>query len=104
MTRFSLPLSIVLSLTFLNACGGGGTTSTLPPPPPNATHFSVSAPANASNAISFNFTVSALDASNHTVTNYSGTVHFTSTDRHAQLPPDSMLVSGPSNLPATTTT
>jgi hypothetical protein len=47
--------------------------------------------------------VTALDASNHTVTNYSGTVHFTSTDPHAELPPDSTLVAGTGNLPATLT-
>ena len=93
MTRFSLPLSIALSLTLLNACGGGGTTST-PVSSPLATHFSVSTPANAANAVSFNFTVTALDASNHPVTNYSGTIHFTSSDPRAQIPPDSRLVSG----------
>lgn len=102
MTRFSLIASILLSLTFVDACGGGESTGT--PPTQPATHFSVSAPANAPNAISLNFTVTALDASNHTVTNYSGIVHFTTTDPHAQLPPDAMLVAGTSNLPATLTT
>jgi len=48
--------------------------------------------------------VTALDASNHTVTSYSGTVHFTSTDPHAQLPPDSTLGSGTQTLPAELTT
>lgn len=93
MTRFSFLLSVVLSLIFCNACGGGGNSSTLPPPPA-VTHFSLTAPTNAANAVSFNFTVTALDASNHPVTNYSGTVHFTSSDPHAQIPPDTSLVSG----------
>jgi len=62
--------------------------------PPWPLIFSVSTPANAVNAVSFNFTVTALDASNHPVTNYSGTIHFTSSDPRAQIPPDSRLVSG----------
>src|ERR1700757_467729 len=88
-------------LGMLTACGGGGGT---PPSPAPATHFSVSAPANIPSAISFQFTATALDASNHAVTNYSGTVHFTSTDPHAQLPPDSTLVSGTKTFSATLTT
>jgi len=48
--------------------------------------------------------VTALDASNQAVTNYSGTVHFTSTDPHSQLPPDSTLVSGTKVFSATLTT
>jgi hypothetical protein len=88
----SLPFLFPALLGLLNACGGGsGTTTT---PPPTATHFSVSGPINIPSAISFQFTVTALDASNHAVTNYSGTVHFTSTDPHSQVPPDSTLVSG----------
>jgi hypothetical protein len=57
-------------------------------------HVSVSPPAFIPSGTSFNFTVTALDASNSTVTSYSGTLHFTSTDPHAQLPTDSTLVSG----------
>jgi hypothetical protein len=37
---------------------------------------------------SFRFSVTALDAHNHTDTGYLGTIHFTSTDPHAVLPPD----------------
>jgi hypothetical protein len=48
--------------------------------------------------------MTALDASNQPVTNYSGTVHFTSTDPHSQLPPDSTLVSGTNVFSATLTT
>ena len=65
-----------------------------------ATHFSVSAPANIPSAISFQLTVTALDASNNPVTNYSGTVHFTTTDGQAQIPSDSTLVSGSKILSA----
>jgi len=93
-----LPLAL---LGLLNACGGGGTP---PPPPPTAPHFSVSGPINIPSGIYFQFTVTALDASNQAVTNYSGTVHFTSTDPHSQLPPDSTLVSGTKVFSATLTT
>ena len=72
--------------------------------PATATHFSVSGPANIPSGTSFQFTVTALDASNHAVTNYSGTVHFTSTDPHSQLPADSPLVSGTRIFSATLAT
>jgi len=44
----------------------------------SATHFSVSAPANTTNGTPFNVTVTALNASEGTATDYNGTVHFTS--------------------------
>jgi hypothetical protein len=66
-----------------------------------ATHFSVTAPANATAGIAFNFTVTALDAGNNTVTTYSGTVHFTSTDAQASLPANSMLTNGSGTFSAT---
>ena len=53
-----------------------------------ATHFSIVAPAAATGATAFNFTVTALDAANNTATGYLGTVHFTSTDVAAVLPAD----------------
>ena len=90
---------LVSSLGLLNACGGGGTT-----PGPSAltvTHFLVSGPANADSGMGFSLSITALDASNKTVTTYSGAVHFTSSDLHAQLPPDSTLVSGTSTFPVT---
>jgi hypothetical protein len=103
MTKSSLLVFLAFSLGLLESCGGGG--SGAPPPPAlTATHFSVSAPANTPSAISFNVTVTALDASNRTVTGYPGTVHFTSSDPHAQLPPDSMLMSGTKIFPVTLTT
>jgi len=66
-----------------------------------ATHFSVVAPANDTAGTSFSFTVSALDASNNLVTNYAGTVHFTSTDSQAVLPPNSTLRNGTGSFSAT---
>ena len=79
------------SLIVLSACGGGNST---PPPPPAATHLSVTAPTNATAGTSFNFAVTALDASNNVVSSYSGSVHFTSTDGQAGLPANSMLTNG----------
>jgi uncharacterized repeat protein (TIGR01451 family) len=51
-----------------------------------ATHFSVVAPGAATQGVSFNFTVTALDVGNNTVTGYTGTVHLSSSDVAATLP------------------
>jgi len=61
---------------------------------PVATHFSVSAPANATAGVSFNVTVTALSASNATVTGYTGTVEITSSDGSAILPGNAGLTNG----------
>ena len=45
--------------------------------------------------------MSALDASNNVATSYSGTMHFTSTDGQAALPPNSALANGTASLSAT---
>jgi pectate lyase-like protein len=104
ITRLISPLIfLALSLNLLSGCGGGGSAPPANGPGP-ATHFSVSAPVTIPSGISLNFTVTALDASNQTATAYSGTVHFTSTDPHAQLPADSTLASGSKVLSATLTT
>lgn len=50
------------------------------------THFSVSAPANATPGTPFNVTVTAQTAGNATDANYVGTVHITSSDGSATLP------------------
>jgi hypothetical protein len=60
-----------------------------------ATHFAFSnVPTNATVGSAFAFTVTAHDASNNADPNYSGTVHFTSTDSKADLPPDQFMASG----------
>src|SRR5580700_489600 len=64
-----------------------------------ATHFSFSAPASVTAGAAFKFTVNALDASNDVAAGYSGTVHFTSTDVHADLAHDSMLTNGTASFP-----
>jgi ELWxxDGT repeat protein len=50
--------------------------------------FYVSGPATSTAGSSFNFTVTAEDASNNVNPNYTGTVHFTSGDATASLPAD----------------
>ncbi len=66
-----------------------------------ASHFSITAPATATAGTAFNFTVTALDASNSAVASYSGTVHFSSTDSQAILPASSTLTSGTGSFSAT---
>lgn len=78
-----------------------GTSGTITVGAGVATHFTVSAPPNATAGTAFNFTVTALDASNNTVTGYGGTVTFTSTDPQATLPSGSTLTNGIGTFPAT---
>jgi hypothetical protein len=83
-----------------SAGGGGGTaladivvqpTVTVAPP---IDHFNVSAPATATAGSAFSATVTAKDASNATITVYTGTVHVTSSDGSATLPSDYTFVGG----------
>jgi hypothetical protein len=61
----------------------------------NLTHFLVTASvSSAMKGVPFNLTVTALDPSNNVITNFSGTVHFNSTDPHANLPGDYTFNSG----------
>jgi hypothetical protein len=85
-----------------NAGTGNTATATLVVVSPlSATHFSVSAPANATIGNAFMYTITALDAMNSVVTGYSGTVHFTSTDAMGILPANSTLTSGVGTFSAT---
>jgi polygalacturonase len=83
-----------LTCTGAGGNGTGGASVAVAAATAKATHFMVTGPANVDSGIRFSLTVSALDSFNNTVTTYSGTIHFTSTDPHAQLPPDSTLASG----------
>jgi hypothetical protein len=104
MKKHLLFLVAVISLLVCNACssgtgttpgGGTGTThgggsSALP-----ATHFSVATQASSTVGAAFNFTVTALDASNNVAASYTGTVQVTSSDFQAVLsPPNAKLVNG----------
>jgi len=59
-----------------------------------ATHFSVTAPANATAGSAFDFTVTALDDANTVIPAYAGTVRFTSKDIKADLPATQAMTSG----------
>ncbi len=66
-----------------------------------AARFTVSAPGAATAGTAFNFTVTALDQLNNTVTSYAGSVHFTSTDGIAVVPANSALTNGTGTFSAT---
>ena len=66
-----------------------------------ATHFAVSGPGTARSGADLTFTVTALDATNHVAGNYPGSVHFSSTDNRAALPPNSTLKNGTGTFSAT---
>jgi hypothetical protein len=57
-------------------------------PPQTATHFAFVKLSSAHADVPFEFVLVALDANNQVVTNFSGTVHFTSSDSQASLPGD----------------
>lgn len=102
MRKYSLLCLLAASLNFLAGCGGGGNSGG-GGGGPIATQLSVTGPASSAAGFSFNFTVTARDASNNPVSNYSGTVHFTSSDSGAVLPADSKLTNGNGTFPATLT-
>jgi Galactose oxidase, central domain len=87
-------LLISTAAIFLQACGGTGSGTTPPPPTVTANHFSVTAPSTSSSGLVVQVTVTALSASNSAATNYTGTVHLTSSDTRAVLPADSVLTNG----------
>ncbi|HET7433359.1 MAG TPA: lamin tail domain-containing protein, partial [Thermoanaerobaculia bacterium] len=91
------------SITAADGSINGSANVTVDPAAQVATHFSVSAPANVTNGMPFNVTVTALDASNAVVTGYTGTVHFTSSSA-GTLPADSTLTNGTGTFSVTLTT
>jgi hypothetical protein len=66
-----------------------------------ASHFEIRAPASATAGTAFQFTVTAEDKFNNTVTLYSGTVHFTSSQSTAALPANATLTGGKGIFSAT---
>jgi len=66
--------------------------------------FSVIAPANANTGTAFNFSVTAKDLFNNTVSNYSETLHFASSDAKATLPGNATLANGTGTFSATLNT
>ena len=57
-------------------------------------HFAIAAPATAKSGTALDLTVTALDAENNVAKNYTGAMHFSSTDSQAMLPVDSTLTDG----------
>jgi hypothetical protein len=61
----------------------------------------ISAPASASPGNPVTFTVKAVDDNGNTVSRYAGTLHFSSTDRDAEVPNDAPLIDGVGTFPIT---
>jgi hypothetical protein len=68
---------------------------------PNVAALRIIAPGTATTGTPVNFSITALDATNTPVTNYNGTVHFTSSDGTAVLPANSPMVNGVGSFTAT---
>jgi hypothetical protein len=66
--------------------------------------FSITAPASANTGKAFNFSVAAKDPFSNTVSTYSGTLHFTSSDAKATLPGNATLTNGTGTFSATLNT
>ncbi|HUJ13277.1 MAG TPA: IPT/TIG domain-containing protein, partial [Thermoanaerobaculia bacterium] len=69
-----------------------------------AAHFTIAAPPSAVAGAPVSVSVTAFDSSNNIVTNYGGTIHFTSSDALALLPADAMLANGTGTFNATLNT
>jgi large repetitive protein len=85
----------------LASCGGGSGNNSSGGGSQSATHFSVTTPQDATVGTPFNFSVTALDASNVVAKSYAGTIQFTSTDGQAALPGNSTLTNGVGTFSAT---
>src|SRR5215469_7987457 len=98
MKKSLLLLVLIGGVCLLNACGGssGGGQSL-----DRATHFVVTAPAAANAGSVFNFDVTPVDDMGNAVSDYSGTVRFTSTDGKAVLPANTALGGGTGTFSAT---
>ncbi len=78
-----------------------GTSGAIVVSPGPATHLVVTAPATATAGTPISLGVTALDQYGNTVTGYTGTVEFTSTDTVAALPGNSLLTKGVGSFSAT---
>ncbi len=72
--------------------------------PAAAALFQISAPTSVKGGTAFTITVTALDAYGNVATGYRGTVHFTSSDKHAILPTNYTFVSGDNGVHTFTVT
>ena len=78
-----------------------GTSNDITATPAAASRFEVDAPSTATQGVAFNFTVTAIDLFNNTVTGYNGSVTFSSTAGSAVLPGPQTLTSGVGSFTAT---
>jgi hypothetical protein len=78
-----------------------GTTQTITVVPAGITGFTVITPSPVTAGVAFSFTINARDLFGNTVSNYSGTVHFTSSDALAVLPANATLTNGTGTFSAT---
>jgi phospholipase C len=109
MNTLAFTVGLCCCSLLLDACGAGSSSSSLSAVGGNkagegssvATHLSVAVPPSATVGTAFSLTVTALNPSNNPATQYVGTVHFTSSDLHALLPPDSTLANGTMAFSAT---
>lgn len=76
-------------------------TGTIAVGPGAATHFSVTLPPTVDPGVAFGFDVLARDAFENPNAIYAGTIHFTSSDGAASLPPDGPLTNGQGTFTAT---
>ncbi len=76
------------------ASNGNGTSAVIFVSPIAADRLAVSVPAGAETGIPAAFTVTALDPYGNVAPSYAGTIHFTSSDSGAALPPNSTLTGG----------
>jgi hypothetical protein len=83
--------SYTLTATAGSLSGSSGTISVAPA---NAIYFKVTAPSNATTGSPIKVSVTALDQFGNVATNYTGNVHFATTDGSAALPIDSKLANG----------
>ncbi len=105
MRKISQLLFLASSLSLLGGCGGSGSVSISGGGGGGkaATQFSLTGPVSSGAGLAFTFTVTARDAANNVVASYAGTLHFTSSDPAAVLPPNSTLMNGTGTFTATLT-
>ena len=103
--NFFLLISAASFLISAGCGGGAGGGAAVKQLGLGATHFSITAQASSTVGAAFNFTVTALDASNNVAAKYAGTVHVASSDFQAVLLPlKSTLVNGIGTFSATMNT
>ena len=104
MTRLSQLLILAFSTALLADCRGGSNgagSGSFERSSGSATQFAISGPSIDGVGLAFTITVTALDATGTLAADYSGKVHFTSSDPRALLPPESALAQGTGIFPIT---